>query len=138
MTRARLSFQTSISLSKPMLDWHLGECMVINDNWRVSQGKRSFYIPNFVIWVCTILSHSDTSEISPRYKFGSLSMVYRPKWYWIQTYHEIPIPNPYQKLVNPCHRWYKDTNNSSPTLVWTNARPVYRWTIMHNTNNRQQ
>lgn len=70
--------------------------MIINDNWRVSQGNRSPNIPNFVhdfvILVSIILSYIDTREILPRYELGSLSMVYRPKGF--EYKHIMKFPDP--------------------------------------------
>ena len=51
--------------------------------------RESLYIC-VVIWVNTILNHTDTGSLLPRY-VGSC-VVYRPERYWKQKYRPISIP----------------------------------------------
>lgn len=56
----------------------------------MSKGDRIFGIPEVIIWVHTILYHTDNRTILPRYE-GSY-MVHTPGWYQKQKYRQVPIP----------------------------------------------
>ena len=74
----------------------------------------SFYT-QVIVWVNTILNHIDTRTILTKYE-GSC-MVYRPKWYRIQKYHQIPISYWYWIKMIPVRHWFQPHCVSEYVLI---------------------
>ena len=143
---------------EPMLDQYIGECMVsiikINNGIvEPTYGHQNCYTSQILIfggylkvreslhtrvtiWVNTISNHIDTTAFLPRYQ-GSC-MVYRPKWYRNQKYHQIihtllvsknvepslSIPKWYQKQMIPVQHWFELIKTSIEKYGYTNLSGV--------------